>query len=217
MSSCAKTLGIGVSTAMQAMVPSAMPARTSRRPSRSMASVRVSFMTSRTSGWSGISMSPVMVSGQAEAWGKTLAKRSSERVRWIWGATRLPFCMRRSWRLRPAAQRQRFLKSGEGMLACSRSSRAVRVVRKWKTSASGKLCCSAREMLMPLSVAAACSSKLKPRQKRLRRASPQALLRRPPKGAWRMSCWPPPSSKKRSAMRVVLVGTAPRTARPWTM
>ncbi len=65
----------GVSTAMQRMVPSAMPARTSRRPSRSMASVRVSFMTSRTSGWSGISMSPVMVSGQAEAWGKTLAKR----------------------------------------------------------------------------------------------------------------------------------------------
>ncbi len=41
----------------------------------------------------------------------------------------------------------------------------MRVVRKWKTSARGKLCCSAREMLMPLSVAAACSSKLKPRQK----------------------------------------------------
>ena len=70
---------------------------------------------------------------------------------------------------------------------------------------------------MPLSVAAACSSKLKPRQKRLRRARPQALLMRPPKGAWRISCWPPPSSKKRSAMMVVLVGTAPSAARPETI
>ena len=37
-------------------------------------------------------------------------------------------------------------------------------------------------------------------KKRLRSASPQALLMRPPKGAWMMSCIPPPSSKKRSAM-----------------
>jgi len=35
---------------------------------------------------------------------------------------------------------------------------AVCSVRNWKTSARGKLCCSAREMLMPLSVAAAWSS-----------------------------------------------------------
>ena len=55
-------------------------------------------------------------------------------------------------------------------------------------------------MFSPLSVAAACNSKLNERQKRLRSASPQALLMRPPKGAWMISCIPPPSSKKRSAM-----------------
>src|SRR5207302_5821759 len=60
----------------------------------------------------------------------------------------------------------------------------------------------AKAMLSPLSVAAACNSKLKLRQKRLRRASPQALLIRPPKGAWMTNCIPPPSSKKRSAMIV---------------
>ena len=37
-------------------------------------------------------------------------------------------------------------------------------------------------MFRPLSVAAACSSKLNPRQKRLRSASPHALLIRPPNG-----------------------------------
>ena len=46
-----------------------------------MASLSTSFMTSRTSGWSGIWMSPTMVSKHAAAWGKTLAIRSSERVR----------------------------------------------------------------------------------------------------------------------------------------
>ena len=70
-------------------------------------------------------------------------------------------------------------------------------------------------MFSPLSVAAACSSKLKPRQKRLRSASPQALLMRPPNGAWMINCIPPPSSKKRSAMIVVCVGTSPSTARPF--
>ena len=76
--------------------------------------------------------------------------------------------------------------------------------RNRKTSASGKLCCSASAMLMPLSVAAACSSKLNDRQKRLRSARPQALLMRAPNGAWMTSCMPPPSSKNRSAMIVVL-------------
>ena len=72
-------------------------------------------MTSSTSGWSGIWMSPTMVSKQAAAWGKTVAMRSSERVRWICGAMRLPLDKRRSCRLRSAAQRQRFLKMGEAM------------------------------------------------------------------------------------------------------
>ena len=69
-------------------------------------------------------------------------------------------------------------------------------------------------MFKPLSVAAACNSKLKLRQKRLRRAKPQALLMRPPKGAWITSCIPPASSKKRSAMIVFWVGTSPSTTRP---
>ena len=51
------------------------------------------------------------------------------------------------------------------------------------TLSSGKLCCSPSEMTMPSSVAAACSSKSKVTQKRLRSASPQARLIRPPNGA----------------------------------
>ena len=73
-----------------------------------------------------------------------------------------------------------------------------------KTFSSGKLCCSPSERTMPSSVAAACSSKSKVTQKRLRSASPQARLMRPPNGACRTSCMPPPSSKKRSAMIVSL-------------
>ena len=67
---------------------------------------------------------------------------------------------------------------------------------------------------MPLSVAAACSSKLKPRQKRLRSASPHALLSARQTAHAESAACPPPSSKKRSAMIVVFVGTAPSTARP---
>src|ERR1700746_645829 len=72
-------------------------------------------------------------------------------------------------------------------------------------------------MFNPLSVAAACNSKLKLRQKRLRSANPQALLILPPKGAWITNCIPPPSSKKRSATTVFCVGTEPNTARPCRM
>ena len=67
---------------------------------------------------------------------------------------------------------------------------------------------------MASSLAAACSSKPKPTQKRLRRARPQALLIRDPKGAWTTSCMPPLSSKKRSRMTRDWVGTAPRACRP---
>jgi hypothetical protein len=69
-----------------------------------------------------------------------------------------------------------------------------------------------REMTRPSSVAAACSSKLKLAQNRLRRVRPQARLIRPPRGACMTSCMPPPSSKKRSATRVVSVGIRPRAA-----
>src|SRR5712671_1889402 len=97
------------------------------------------------------------------------------------GGTFFPPRKRRRARERPASQRQRVVNSGEGIAACSRTCCTELGWRKWKTSASGKLCCSLREMFKPLSVAAACNSKLKERQKRLRRASPQALLMRAPK------------------------------------
>ena len=59
---------------------------------------------------------------------------------------------------------------------------AVALRRNWKTVSSGKLWGGPREMMMPSSVAAAWSSKLKLRQNRLRRAKPQARLIRPPSG-----------------------------------
>ena len=102
---------------------------------------------------------------------------------------------------------------GESSAACCSTGSTVSARRKLKTSASGKLCCSANEIFRPLSVAAACNSKLKLTQKRLRSANPQALLMRAPKGAWITNCMPPPSSKKRSAIMVCCVGTAPSTAR----
>src|SRR5258708_3000202 len=71
-------------------------------------------------------------------------------------------------------------------------------------------------MFNPLSVAAACSSKLNERQNPLRSASPQALFIRPPNGPSIPTSIPPLSSKKRSAMTVVWVGTAPKIARPVT-
>jgi hypothetical protein len=67
---------------------------------------------------------------------------------------------------------------------------------------------------MPLSVAAACSSMLNERQNFLRSAKPHARLMRAPNGVCRISCIPPPSSKKRSATIVVSVGTVPSIALP---
>src|ERR1700681_3614666 len=69
-------------------------------------------------------------------------------------------------------------------------------------------------MFNPLSVAAACNSKLKPTQNRFLSDNPQALLILPPNGAWITNCIPPLSSKNRSAITVACVGTAPNTARP---
>ena len=115
---------------------------------------------------------------------------------------------------RETAQRQRAPKSGTPRTAwvstCSRFSG----FRNEKTDASGKECRSVSEMTMPSSVAAAWSSRLKERQKRFRSASPQARLIRLPKGAWRTSCMPPESSKKRSATTVRWLGMAPSAALP---
>ena len=56
------------------------------------------------------------------------------------------------------------------------------------------------------SSAAACSSKLNWRQKRLRSARPQARLTREPNGEWITRCMSPVSSKKRSKISVRRVG-----------
>ena len=77
----------------------------------------------------------------------------------------------------------------------------------------GKEWRSVREITMPSSVAAACNSKSKLTQNRLRRASPQARLMRLPKGVCSTSCMPPDSSKKRSATTRSTDGTHPRAAR----
>src|SRR5436189_143790 len=63
---------------------------------------------------------------------------------------------------------------------------------------------------MASSVAAACSSKLKLRQKRLRSARPHARFTRLPNGACSTSCIPPASSKNRSTTIVCCVGITPR-------
>ena len=80
-------------------------------------------------------------------------------------------------------------------------------VRASRTPPRAGSCAAGRaRAAMPSSVAAACSSKSKVRQKRLRSARPQARLMRPPNGAWTTSCMPPASSKKRSATTVVAGG-----------
>src|SRR5439155_13816683 len=99
------------------------------------------------------------------------------------GGTFFPFRKRTKASARPASQRQRDVNNGDASAACSRTSRDDAGWRKSKTSAKGKLCCSVSEIFSPLSVAAACSSKLKERQKRFRSASPQAWLIRAPNGA----------------------------------
>src|SRR5262249_33951126 len=69
--------------------------------------------------------------------------------------------------------------------------------------------CVPREITIASSVVAACSSKLNERQNRFRNAKPQARLIRLPKGAYKTSCIPPDSSKKRSSTSVCCDGIAP--------
>ena len=171
-------------------------------------------MVSATSGWSGMRTSPSRFSWHATWSGKTAASRSSERMRRIGGGTLRPPEKRSTASARDAFQRQRAPNIGAGSIACVSTSSTVSGCRKRKTTSSGKLCCSASEITMPLSVAAACSSTLKLRQKRLRSARPQARLMRAPSGACSTSCMPPPSSKKRSATSVRPDGTAPSAAAP---
>src|SRR4029078_1461025 len=84
--------------------------------------------------------------------------------------------------------------------------RALGEVGCGETSSSWKLCVVVSDSTMLSSVAAACSSKLNLRQKRLRKARPQARLILLPNGEWITSCMPPASSKKRSSTSVSCVG-----------
>ena len=132
-------------------------------------------------------------------------------MRWIGGGTlRPPLKRRNGERARGVPAPARGEHRGRRAAPASARSSTVAARRNSKTISSGNECCSPSEMTMPLSVAAACSSKLNERQKRLRSARPQARLMRAPNGAWRTSCMPPPSSKKRSATTGVTVGTRSR-------
>ena len=111
---------------------------------------------------------------------------------------RLPPWFRRIASEMLAFQRQRVVKSGASSTACTSTSSTDALLRKRATLSSSKLCVSPSDSTIASSVAAACSSKLNARQKRLRRASPKARLIRAPSGAWMTSCIPPDSSKKRS-------------------
>ena len=138
-------------------------------------------------------------------------------MRWIGGGTLRPPANRSTARARDAFHRHRTPNIGDGSIAWVSTSSTVSTLRNRKMTSRGKLCCSASEMRTPLSVAAACSSKLNERQNRLRSASPHARLMRAPNGACTTSCMPPPSSKKRSATTVRSAGTAPRAAAPARM
>ena len=116
---------------------------------------------------------------------------------------------------RLAFQRQRVSNIGACSAAwISSSSHVVAGGASRRPSRAGSCAAARARAAMPSSVAAACSSKSKLRQKRLRSAMPQARLMRPPNGAWMTSCMPPASSKKRSAITVVWRGhRAQRRAR----
>ena len=159
---------------------------------------------------------PPWLSWQAVWAGKTAAIRSCARMRSSAGGTRLPPRLRSSVSDRIAFHRQRVSNIGACSAACTSSSSTSSARNIENTVSSGKLCWGPSDSTIPSSVAAACSSKSKDRQNRLRSAIPQARLIRPPNGAWMMSCMPPASSKNRSATTRVWVGTPPSTAAPAT-
>ena len=206
--------GSVVSTASVRTAPLPMSSSSFPRLSRSIASRRQSEIASSTSGCFGIRTSPARFSAQAAWSGNTAASRSSASIRWMGGGTRPPLRRLGTASAREAVQRQRTPNSGTPRSACVSTGSSVCGLRNRNTEASGKEWRSVSEMTMPSSVAAACSSRLKERQKRFRSARPQARLIRLPKGAWRTSCIPPESSKNRSATTVRRPGSAPRAARP---
>src|SRR3984893_11260238 len=104
-------------------------------------------------------------------------------MRWMGGGTFFPPRKRRIANAREAFQRQRAVNIGASSKACVRTFSTVPAFTKAKTNSSGNACCSVNEILIPLSVAAACSSKLNERQHSFRRAKPQDGLMRGTEGA----------------------------------
>ena len=121
------------------------------------------------------------------------------------GGTLRPPRMRRIASARVAFQRQRAPNIGAASSACVSTYSTLADLTYSKTISSGNACWSVSESTMPLSVAAACSSKLNERQNVLRSANPHARLMRAPNGVCRINCMPPPSSKNRSAT-IVSIG-----------
>ncbi len=148
-------------------------------------------------------------SWQAASAGKTAASRSSASMRWIGGGLRRPPRWRSTTRARPRFHRHRTWNMGDSRSAWASVSSAVADVRKRGSSSSGRDWPVPSEMTTASSLAAACSSKSKRRQKRFRRARPRARLIRPPSGEWITSCIPPASSKNRSKTRSFWVGMTP--------
>ena len=119
------------------------------------------------------------------------------------GGTLRPPLKRRIASARVAFQRQRAREHRRGQQRLrERVARRSPTSRTRRPTSSGNACCSVSESTIPLSVAAACSSRLNERQNLLRSARPHARLMRAPNGVCRISCMPPPSSKKRSATSV---------------
>ena len=110
--------------------------------------------------------------------------------------------------------RHRAANIGEVSTACRTTPSTVLEARNFGTRSSGKLCCGPRDSKIASSLAAACSSKSKVTQNRLRSASPSARLSRAPNGACPTSCIPPVSSKNRSSTMVSMVGSTPSAASP---
>src|SRR5690606_16456781 len=111
-----------------------------------------------------------------------------------------------------AFQRQYVGNIGTLSTACLRTSRTVRLDRYFTTSSSAKLCTVPSDSTIESSSAAACSSKLKRRQKRLRSDSPHALLMREPYVECTTRWLSPVSSKKRSSTIRSCVGSPPSAA-----
>ncbi len=119
------TEGSGVSFAIHRTSPLKMRSSTGTSRGRSIASSRPSFSACLTSGWSGTSRAPWILSIQAAASGKTPCSRSSAYMRCSCAGTRTPLRLRGTASASVVLQRQRVSKIGESSTAWISVSRTV--------------------------------------------------------------------------------------------